>query len=228
MVNMPEPVIQANDLLSIRVFSASTDPKTDIPYNLPDQVPVSSSGALSSSSTQSTGGVLVDVYGNIDYPRIGAIHAEGLTRAQLAEVIKSKLRDQLKDPTVLVRFQNFRVTVLGEVKQPGTFNLPTERITILEALGLAGDISEFGKKSNVKVARENKGSVELGIVDLTKDNLFASPFFRLQQNDVVIVENSNIKAQKESETERNQTLMTRISLATSLITTVAIILNIFK
>lgn len=226
-VNMPEPLIHKNDLLSIRVFSASTKPETDIPYNLPDQVPVSTSAALS-SSTPSTAGVLVDANGNIEYPHVGSIHVEGLTRLQLAEIMKKKLKDQLNDPLVLVRFQNFRITVIGEVKEPGSFTIPTERVTILEGLGLAGDITEYGSRKTVKVARENNGSVEIGIVDLTKNDFFSSPFFRLQQNDVVIVEQTGVKAQKEADRESVQNTSVRIGIATSIVTAIAIILNIFK
>jgi polysaccharide biosynthesis/export protein len=228
LVNMPEPVIRKNDLLSIRVFSASTDSKTDIPYNLPDQVASPTAAGSISNSTPNSGGVLVDMNGNIQYPHVGSIHAEGLTRIELSETIRTKLLDQLKDPTVLVRFLNFRVTVLGEVREPGSFTVPTERVTILEGLGLAGDITEYGNRNSVKVARDNNGTIEVGTVDLTTNKLFGSPFFRLQQNDVVIVEQTRTKAEKEAQRENIQNVGTRIGIVTSLITTVAILFNVLK
>jgi polysaccharide biosynthesis/export protein len=227
VANMPEPTIHKNDLLSIKIYSSSTDPKTDIPYNLTEPGSITSTGTITSAS-QSSGGILVDMNGNIQYPHIGTVHAEGLTRAQLAEIIRSKLVNQLNDPTVMVRYLNFRVTVLGEVREPGSFNVPTERVTILEGLGLSGDITEYGNRKTVKVARESNGSIQVGTVDLTSNNLFTSPYYRLQQNDVIIVDQTRTKAEKEAERENVQNLGTRISIATSILTTIAILYNLIK
>jgi polysaccharide export outer membrane protein len=123
-----------------------------------------------------------------------------------------------------VRFLNFRVTVLGEVRSPGSFSVPTERVTLLEALGLAGDISDYGNKSVVRIAREKDGRLELGFVDLTSQDLFTSPYFRLQQNDVVFVEQNRRKLQQEE----RQNIAQQIQIATSIIATIAIILNIIR
>jgi polysaccharide biosynthesis/export protein len=212
-----EATIRKNDILSIRVYSMSIDPSTDIPYNLPE--------GQGTGANNTTTGFLVDQNGNIEYPRIGTVKAEGLTKEELAEVIKSRLQDQLKQPSVMVRFINYRITVLGEVRGPGTFSVPSERITILEALGMAGDVSEFGKRSNVKVMRESSdGQRTVGTIDLTSSQMFNSPFYTLQQNDVVFVDQSD----KRTKQQDQQQTMQQIGIATSLITVIALVLNFIK
>jgi polysaccharide export outer membrane protein len=207
-------VIQKGDMLSIRVYSTAigSQPGVDAPYNLPE------------SGIAGTAGFIVDDNGNIEYPQIGLIHAEGLTRDQLAEVIKGKLQGQLNQPTVIVRYLNYRITILGEVGNPSTFTIPTERITILEALGLAGDITEFGRKDNVKVIRENNGERQIGTIDLTSKEMFNSTFFRLQQNDVVLVDQTRRRAKQQEQ----QTLVQQIGIASSIITAIALVLNLIK
>ncbi|SHE67290.1 polysaccharide biosynthesis/export family protein [Flavisolibacter ginsengisoli] len=215
--NIPDPLIQKNDILSIRVYSMSINPATDIPYNLPEQ-------AVAGGSGTTTAGFLVDQNGNIEYPRIGTIHAEGLTKEQLSDTIKDKLKEQLTQPSVIVRFVNHRITILGEVKSPGTYTLTTDNLTILEGLGLAGDITDFGKRSNVKILRENNNQREIGTVNLSSKEMFTSPFYHLQQNDVVFVEQEKRKIQQQE----RQNLAQQIGLATSIITTIALILNFIK
>jgi polysaccharide biosynthesis/export protein len=218
VINLPEPRIQKNDLLSIKVYSQSADPRTDIPYNLPEQ------SVTGSSTTASTSGFLVDENGNIDYPRLGLLHVEGLTKAQLAQQVKEKLEAVLKSPSVIVRFLNYRITVLGEVRTPGTFSIPTERVTILEALGLAGDITDFGKRDTVKVAREVAGHLQVGYVSLSSNDLFNSPYYRLQQNDVVFVEQSR----KRTQQEERQAVAQQVGIAASIVTAIALIVNIIR
>ena len=130
---------------------------------------------------------MVDMDGNIKFPRLGIIHAEGLTKRQLADTILSKITD-LENPTAVIRFLNYRITVLGEVGHQGSFNIPNEKVTIFEALGLAGDIPVTGKKDRVRILREINGDREIGTVDLTSKNIFESPYYHLQQNDVVLVD----------------------------------------
>jgi polysaccharide biosynthesis/export protein len=208
-----EPVIQKNDLLSIRVYSVSTKPDvSDVLYNLP------------TTTDPATNGFLVDGEGNIEYPRVGAIHSEGLTKSQLAAIIKRKLTGVLLDPSVIVRFLNYKITVIGEVGSSGVFNIPTERVTILEAIGLAGGITIDGKKTTVKVVRESNGKRETGIVNLTEKNLFESPYYNLQQNDVVLVETS-VRRMKQTE---QQNVVQKVGFIFGLITGVALIYNSFK
>jgi len=215
--NIPDPLIQKNDILSIRVYSMSINPATDMPYNLPEQ-------AVAGGSGTTTAGFLVDQNGNIEYPRIGTLHVEGLTKEQLSDAIKDKLKEHLTQPSVIIRFVNYKITVLGEVRSPGTFTLPTDKVTILEALGLAGDITDFGKRASVKILRENNNQREIGTVNLTSKELFTSPFYHLQQNDVVFVEQESMKIRQQEQ----QNLAQQIGIATSIITAIALILNFIK
>jgi len=216
-----EPIIQKTDLLFIQVYT--TGPYAshiDSQWNLP--INPTLSGTQSSIGLS---GFLVDQQGNIEYPRIGTIHAEGLTKKQLADIIKSKIPpDQLNDPSVIIRFMNFRVNVLGEVGHPGVVSIPYEKVTILEAIGLAGDIPITGKKTNVKIIREINGTREYGTIDLTSKTLFESPYYYLAQNDMVIVEprKSKIRLNEQS------IVAQRITLALTVITAAGILYNIFK
>ncbi len=218
IINIIEPVIQKDDLLSIKVYSLSADPLVDAPYNLPEQT------VAGSSTTTATAGFLVNARGDIEYPRLGTIHVEGLKKSELADLIKARLENILKSPSVLIRFLNYRITVLGEVRSPGTFSIPTERLTIFEALGLAGDITEFGNKTTVKIMRENGGQASTQTVDLTAKDIFNSPYYRLQQNDFVFVEQNRRKQQLQ---EQSNTIQ-QISIATSILTAVALIINFIR
>lgn len=221
-----EPVIQKNDLLSIQVYSNSTKPEiSDALYNPPALTGSSSGGSGESigSSGASNRGYMVDIDGNINFPRLGIIHAEGLTKRQLADTIVSKITD-LENPTAVIRFLNYRITVLGEVGHQGTYLIPYEKVTIFEALGLAGDIPVTGKKDRVRVIREINGDRQIATVDLTSKNIFESPYYHLQQNDVILVD---VKKNKVKQTDQ-ALVLGRIAFALSLVTTLAILYNIFK
>lgn len=205
------PVIRKNDLLGIRVYSralgTSVEREVEAPYNL--------------TAGEGSAGFLVDGNGNIEYPRLGLIHVEGMTREALAALIKSRLEGELTQPSVIVRFLNFRITVLGEVGQPSTVTVPNENITIIEALGLVGDVTQFGRRDNVKVVREVNGQRQIGTIDLTKATMFESPYFKLQQNDYIFVDQTSRRIRQESKSDTVQ----EIGIATSIITTIALILN---
>ena len=219
-VRIPELRIQKNDNLSIQIFSDATDPKADEIYN---PLPVT---GVSSGLTSATTGFLVDVNGDIEYPKLGMFHAEGLTKAELAINIKKRITDSalLTNPVVVIRFLNLKVTVLGEVTQQGVINFPGERVTILEAVGLAGGITEYGMKNSVKVIREEDGKREPGIVDLSSDKLFESPYYNLRPNDVVIVDPSPKKAKKAEQ----DVVLQRVSFGLSVITAIALVYNIVR
>lgn len=206
--------IQKNDLLSIQIFSLSTKPElSDAIYNQP-----SVGGAVP--------GYLVDDNGNIEHHRLGTIHAEGLTKNELAAEIKKRLKEPVEvvtDPTVLIRFLNLKITILGQVGREGPISVPGEKINILEAVGLAGGVTDYGKKTNIRVVRESNGQRETGIVDLTSKDLFESPYYNLVQNDIIIVEATS---QKMKETEQART-MQKISFALTLVTVTATLSNIF-
>ena len=181
----PEPRVKINDALIITV--SGLDPEAVIPYNLPTvsyESPASSTVPTTSSFQYYT----VDEQGYIDFPILGKLYVVGLRQSEVINLIESKLQGQVVNPIVTMRFLNARVTVLGEVKRPGTFTLNNGRMTLLEALGVAGDLTQYANRSNVLITRENNGKVEFARLDLRSDEVFTSPYFYLQQNDVVYVE----------------------------------------
>ena len=224
-VFLAETKIQKSDLLYIQVYSSSLDPTIDALYNMPGQTG-GGGGSVGGGGGQNSqmGGYLVDIEGNINMPRIGTIHAEGLTKAELEQVIKARLQGQLTNPGVIIRFMNFRITVLGEVGSPGVLNIPTERLSILEAVGMAGGVTEFGKIKEVKILRENNGVRQLGTLDLTSKSIFNSEYYQLKQNDVVLVDQNRYKLRQTEQTRISQ----QIGFALSIITSIALLYNIFQ
>lgn len=218
-----EAVIQPEDLLSIVVYSDNSDATTF--YNQPG---LATGGKAVSDPTSSlkTSGYLVDQLGNIRMQGVGTIKVAGLTRLALADTLTYRLTRFLTNPTVDVRFLNVRVTVIGEVQKPGVYNLPGDKISILELIGLAGDITIYGKKDNILIIREQQGKREFGRLNLSDASVFQSPYFYLQQNDMVLVEPSSKKpTATEQETLRRITVVT--SFAT-LASALAILITIFK
>mgnify|MGYP001000659400 CR=1 FL=1 len=213
-----ELTIQKNDVLSIRIFSQSTKPEvTDAVYNL----------SVNSDAPPNGGGYLVDAAGNIELPQVGTIRAEGLTKIQLSDLIKKKINEKdsvLVNPAVLVRFQNLKVTVLGEVKKPGLINFPGEKLNILEAIGLAGDIDLYGLKNNIKVIRDHNGEREIGTIDLSSKDVFNSPYYNLIQNDILLVEASKVKAKKQDQ----DVFLRQAGFILSIITAMAVVFRLFQ
>ncbi|MGJ1321972.1 polysaccharide biosynthesis/export family protein [Sphingobacterium faecium] len=209
------PTIQSNDILTISV--SATDPKATLPFNLMN--------TFSSSMTANTDLALrptytVDQEGNIDFPVLGKVKLGGLTRVEAIKVLKEKLSSYIVDPGVNMNFTNFRVSILGEVARPGSFILPTERVTVLEALGMAGDLTIRGVRNNVLVIREVNGEKTMSRLDLTKQDVLNSPYYYLAQNDVVYVEPN--KAQiNNSKLGANTNII--ISIAGLLITVISVL-----
>jgi len=224
-VQISELRIQKNDLLTVQVYSASTKPQiSDAIYNLRSQ---GGSVEGSASSGSAAGGFLVDANGNIEYPQIGLLKVEGLTKLQLADTIKKKINQKdsvLTNPAVIIRFQNLKVTVLGEVNKEGPITIPGERVTILEAIGLAGGVKEFGLKNSIKVVREIDGKRQAGYVDLSSNSLFESPYYNLMQNDMIVVEPSKRKAKKADQ----EIVFRQAGFVLSLITAIAVVITVFK
>ncbi len=189
----PETVIVAGHLLGITVSSLNPT-ATEIFNAKPENYALKGPGYL------------VDKEGNIQFPVLGNIKAEGLTGNQLRENIVKTLEDKklLIDPIVSVRFLNFKVTVLGEVSRPTVIDVPNERISLLEALGLAGDITIFGKRDNVMVIREENNKKIIKRLNLNTSELFSSPYYYLKANDIVYVEPNQAKI--ASSTRTNQLL----------------------
>ena len=180
-------------------------------------------GSSSSTNTQETTGLLVSQSGKIEIPVLGEMQAAGLTRQELAAAIKNKLieGEYIKDPTVLVRFKGAKIVVLGEVGSPGVKDLPGERVTILEAIGLAGDLPPTAHRENILVIREENGERKSYSVNLTSGkDILNSPVFYLQQNDVVYVEpNKAINVKGSS-------ALTYLSAGSSIIGVLASILSL--
>lgn len=183
-----EPVIHKNDVLQIVV--SSMNPEDAVVFNTPS---VASSGSAG-GGPQATG-YLVSEQGYIEYPVLGQVKAEGLTKDQLTKYIRDELdkRKLMKDPVVSVRFLNYRVTILGEVSRPTVVNVSNEKISILEALGMAGDITIYGKKENVLLIRDVDGQRVIKRLNLNGNEIFSSPYYYLQSNDVVYVEPTRSK-----------------------------------
>ena len=166
---------------------------------------------------------LVDIEGNIDFPVLGKIKLLGLTVGEAKKLLKEKLSDgYLDNPIINIRITNFRISVLGEVNSPGTYQISGERITILEALGLAGDLTIKGLRKNVMVIRDFNGTKTYTRVDLTNKEVFNSPVYYLTQNDVVYVE-PNQSAISASVIDNRTSIA--ISIASLLITTTAILIT---
>lgn len=176
-------VIHPDDLLSIIV--SCDDSEAALPFNSPM---IGLGREVSTSSQQSLLGYVVDKEGYIDFPVVGRMEVEGITRNELAEMLKEKLSVYLKNPIVTIQYLNFKITVLGEVKNPGSYKVNTERISLLDALGMAGDLQISAKRKNILIVRETGDEKQFARVDLTNAGFMNTPFFYLQQNDVVYVE----------------------------------------
>ncbi len=184
---LPDPIIEKNDLLSISV--SSLNPSSTVIFNNPNVTSDNNNYNFQGNSAQATG-YLVTSEGAIQFPVLGMLKVTGLTENQLRAFISKELEDKklLKDPIVSVRHLNFKVTVLGEVNHPTVITVANEKITLLEALGLAGDITIYGKRSNVLIIREVQGERTIKRLNLNASELFASPYYYLRSNDIVYVE----------------------------------------
>jgi len=145
-------------------------------------------GGVSAQISPGALGFLVEADGNIKIPYVGKVKAEGLTRTQLEDTLKTLYKDYTKNPVVNVRFLNYHFSVLGEVRNKGSFNMTNERTTILEAISMAGDLTELSKRDNILVIRETNGERTYARVNLLSKDLFKSPYYYLRTNDVVYVE----------------------------------------
>ena len=209
--------IMPKDQLTITVIT--TDPQASAPFNLSVSNTIGTTGQLSVGSG-SLQGYLVDNSGNITFPVIGKIHVAGMTKSQCEDLILSKLKPYLSEtehPVVTVRMASYRVTVLGEVQSPKVVPVTTEKMSILEALAQAGDLTIYGKRTNVMLIREDAQG--------EKHNIFNSPYYYLQQNDIIYVQPNNIKA-KNSDIGSSTTIWTAfVSVAISIASLVVNILN---
>ncbi len=202
----------------------SKDPELAVPFNSSTALNSLSGTPSSSSSTQSLQTRTVDEEGYLVMPVIGKVKCEGLTRNELARSIADKIRQggYINDPSVNVQFSDMKFSVIGEVARPGSFDIDRDRISIFDALAMAGDMTVYGVRNEVIVARETDGIRTFEVLDLTSKDLFNSPAFYLQQNDVVYVKPNKYKAQS-AEISQNRSfylslVSTAISVATLIVT----------
>ncbi|MGS2764936.1 polysaccharide biosynthesis/export family protein [Sinomicrobium sp. M5D2P9] len=211
-----DPVLQPDDLLTITVSALNME--TVMPFNLP-VVAYMDTGQRASGTPQLQT-YLLDNQGNLEFPVIGRIQLGGLTRSEAVDLLRKEISHYVKNPVINIRIMNYRVTVLGEVAKPGSYTIPNERITIPEALGLAGDLTVYGKRDNILIIRDKNGEKTYTRVDITKKDILESPYFYLQQNDVIYVEPN--KAQVQSSTyNRNATVV--ISIASVIIALISVL-----
>jgi protein involved in polysaccharide export with SLBB domain len=202
IANYQDVKIKTDDLLSIIV--SSQNPELSAMFNLQEnQYQVGGTGTTMGQSK--TLGYLVDKDGDIDFPVLGRLRVSGLTRAELSTMIKEKLDKEglLKDAVVTIQFQNFKISVIGEVNNPGRFSIETDRVSVLDAIAMAGDMTIYGRRDSVMIMRENNGVREVMFTNLLKREALAAPSFYLQQNDVVYIKPNQIKAQQSRINQNN-------------------------
>lgn len=219
-----EVFIHEDDLLSIMVNSK--DPELALPFNMPL---VTYQIGSESSGQQRVLGYLVDTNGDIDFPILGKIHVAGLSRLELRDLIKKKLisGDYIKDPVVTVQFLNYKVSVMGEVARPGSFTITGDRITLLEALSMAGDLTIYGRRDRVAVIREENGKRTILFHDLRSSDIFTSPCYYLQQNDIVYVEPNKAKA-GQRDINQNNSVSVWLSAVSVLAAVASLLVTVFK
>ena len=203
-----QPEIQLGDLITIQVSAG--EPLSAEIFNLYETPSVVGNPKLLP--------YLVDADGNINFPVLGKLKVAGFTTQQIGDQITQALTTYLVAPIVNVRLTNFKVTVMGEVQKPGTYTIPNERITLVEALGLAGDLTIQAKRNTVLLIREKNGKRDFVTVDLTNKALFNSPYYYLVQNDVIYVEPNKTKVNSAAVGSGTSVLLSSLGILISLIT----------
>lgn len=218
--------IMPKDLLTITV--STTDPKAAAPFNLTIQDPLRSSGQLSYAQG-SLLNYLVDNDGNINFPVVGSIRVAGLTKRECEQLLHDKIKPYMaatENPIVTVKMASFKISVLGEVAHPGVFTVETEKISVLQALANAGDLTIYGKRDNVMLVREDeKGEKSVHRLNLNDANLINSPYYYLQQNDALIIEPNKAKAQNSSIGQMTTLWFSGVSILTSV---ASLVVNIVR
>src|SRR5690606_10267823 len=204
------PTIRPNDILMINVSADDMD--VAMPFNLlaPAQNLQQVRQQSSSGFAREIQGYIVDADGTIQFPILGELEVGGMTRQDVLKMLYERIGEHIQNPIINVRITNYKVTVLGEVTRPGAYAIGDERVTLLEAIGMAGDLTIYGRRDNIIVVRENEGVKEYKIVDITKTDFLQSDYYYLQQNDVVYVQPNGPQIQA-SAYNRNITAYVSIS-----------------
>jgi polysaccharide export outer membrane protein len=219
MQTQPETRVKITDALVITVSALDTE--AVLPYNLPN-VAYATPTSENLPTTPSFQYYTVDANGDIDFPVLGKLHVVGMTQSEVIDMIKGRLQGQLNNPIVSMRFLNAKVTVLGEVKNPGSYPLNNGGMTLLEALGAAGDLTQYGRRDNILITRENNGKIEFARLNLQSEDIFTSPYFYLQQNDVVYIEPN------QARTTSNQSLSLWLSLVGTLSSATTVVVSVLS
>lgn len=211
LVNNYEVKLQKDDLLSIIV--SAENPEVTYPFNLPQiQTNYSVDGAQGNIKTY-----LIDKEGYIDFPVLGKVKMDNLTRLEANQKLTSLISKHIKDPSVNLKILNFKISVLGEVNKPGSFPIQSDRITVLEALSMAGDLTIFGKRNNILLIREADAKKSFNRIDITKSDFVQSPYYYLSQNDVIIVEPNKTKMNSSNFGPNVTATISSLSLLTTII-----------
>mgnify|MGYP005995170373 CR=1 FL=1 len=204
-----------DDLLAINISAENLDAVKQ--FNLPTVAYNAVTNSVSGVPKQQS--YLIDASGQIDFPVIGIVKVEGLTRIETIKLLREKIKPYVKDVQINIQILNFKINVMGDVKSPGTFQIANERITVIDALALAGDLNMSGERV-FKVIRETDKGVVTQTLDLKSNAIFSSPYYYLQQNDIVYVEPNKSKVQSAA---YNQNTGLYISLASVLISLISIL-----
>jgi polysaccharide export outer membrane protein len=205
-----EPKIQVGDVLSINV--STIEAEAAIPFNL-YETPIIGNGVSNAAPLT----YLVNAAGEIYFPVIGKLNVEGFTTMEINDKLTTAIEAYIKQPIINIRLTNFRFTIMGEVKNPGTYAVPNERISILEAIGLAGDLTIQGKRKNVTLIREQNEQRQFVNIDLTNKQLFSSPYFYLAQNDVIYVEPNKTKVNASAVGPNTGVIVSSVSILIALL-----------
>jgi polysaccharide export outer membrane protein len=218
--NSYKTIIKPDDVLQITI--TALDIEAVRPFNLAAVTYATSSNSAIGVAQQQT--YLVDTNGEIEFPVLGKIKIGGLTRDESIDLLKSKLSpDYIKEPNVNIRISNYKISVMGDVQRPGSYNVPNERITILDALALAGDINISGQRNNILIIREEENKKVQYKVDLLSNNIFTSPVYYLQQNDVVYVEPNYARIQSASANSNTSLVISISSVLIALLTSISLL-----
>lgn len=191
ILNTYEIKIQPDDLLMIIV--SAEDAESALPFNLTTVSVPSVLGMNSINGQQSMQTYLVDANGFIDFPVLGKLAVGGLSRTELLQLLETRIAKYIKNPIINIRRMNFKISVQGEVNLPGTYNINSDRVTLIEAISLAKDLTIYGRRNNILIIREINGVKSFNRVDLTKADFINSHFYYLSQNDVVYVEPNKVR-----------------------------------
>lgn len=222
---MYDAQIRPKDLLTITVNT--TDPEAASPFNLTIQSTLTSRQTQLVTQQAALQQYLVDNHGNIDFPVLGKLTLGGLTKNEAENMIRERLKPYLREtPIVTVRMVNYKIAVLGEVAQPGTFTISNEKVNVLEALAMAGDMTIWGLRDNVKLIREDEnGKRDIVVLNLNQASIVDSPYYHLQQNDILYVSPNRTKA-KNSNIGQSTSLW--VSATSILVSVASLLVTIFK